>query len=211
MSHKTLYYTWDLFYRTEKHVVKSKEEVLICFVHFILITNGFRCIGLGDSKSFEGNEPKSRKLPIGWNDVLQMRYEHEGKLYLFLVTKLDEKRILINLIRPHDKSVSLIELKTCSVRNMSGILDRLIPSYKELNEYVVEQFIDKMKSSKKTKDATCQTDVSLMGPVGRCQLNFMCTRPGGWQYTAEDVERFNIRRLITRVPRARPLRNLNVD
>lgn len=155
MSDRNAIFGWDLLYRSEQHNIRGTEDVLICFVHLVLIANRFQCIGLGDSKTFEGNEPRSEALPNGWNEVLQLRYVFEGKLYLLLVTKMDD-RVMMNLVRPHDRTVGLIELKASFVKTRNGSLDEMIPNNKQLIAYVVDQFIDKMKSSK-SKDATSQT------------------------------------------------------
>lgn len=49
---------WDLLYRTVEQDIKNNQDILLALTHFVLVSNGFKCIGLGESKVFDGNEPK---------------------------------------------------------------------------------------------------------------------------------------------------------
>lgn len=41
-------YEWDLLYNMNKDKIRSKYDIMIAFVHWALIKNGFLCVGLGD-------------------------------------------------------------------------------------------------------------------------------------------------------------------
>lgn len=42
---------WDLIYRIIENDVTKKEDILVAFIHLILINSKYRCIGVGDSVS----------------------------------------------------------------------------------------------------------------------------------------------------------------
>lgn len=102
---------WELLYNSVASDIKSNQDVLVCFAHLVLVSKGFKCIGLGESKNFDGNEPQSETLPNGWNDEYAIRYVYEGRLYTFLGTRLDDG-LVINLIRVNERTVATMQLNT---------------------------------------------------------------------------------------------------
>lgn len=110
---------WDLLYKSVEKDIKTNQDILICLSHLVLVSNGFKCIGLGESKTLDGTENKSEALPDNWNKSYAIRYVYQGKLYNFKATLLDDG-VMINLIRIDERSVSLVQLNTRSVAQKSG-------------------------------------------------------------------------------------------
>ncbi|XP_018321124.1 proteasome inhibitor PI31 subunit [Agrilus planipennis] len=147
---------WELLYRSVQNDIKNSQDILVCFTHLVLISNGFKCIGLGDSKILEGTETKTETLPSGWNDNYAIRYVYQGRLYNLRATNVDDA-IMINLIRVQERTVSMVQLNNRTVAQTSGTLEQMIPNHTELEEMIRRQLIDKVTVSTKQKDGSSQT------------------------------------------------------
>lgn len=147
---------WDLLYGSVEKDVKNNQDVLVCFVHLVLVSNGFKCIGLGDSKNVDGTETKTESLPSGWNENYAIRYLYQGRLYNLRATSMDDA-VMINLIRVDERTVSTVQLNTRSVTQRSGSLCEMIPDNATLVDTIKKQLIDKVVASSKTKESSSQT------------------------------------------------------
>lgn len=38
---------WELLYHSIENVLEKKEDILVTLIHWVLIKNGYKCIGLG--------------------------------------------------------------------------------------------------------------------------------------------------------------------
>ncbi|KAK5643496.1 hypothetical protein RI129_007341 [Pyrocoelia pectoralis] len=147
---------WDLLYNSVKDDIKNNQDVLVCLTHLVLISNGFKCIGLGDSKNIDGTEAKSEILPPGWNNGYAIRYVFQGRLYNLRATNIDDA-IMINLIRVQERTVSMVQLNNKAVIQLTGSLDQMIPNNEELAQTIKTHLIDKITISNKYKDGASQT------------------------------------------------------
>lgn len=178
---------WDLLIKSVESEVKSNEDILLCFTHLLLISNGFQCIGLGDSKIIDGSETKTEALPMGWSDSYAIRYIYNGRLYNLKASKTDAG-LTINLIRIDERSVSLVLLNTNSVSSRKGSLAQMIPNHEELANQIKTELINKVVTSQSIRDSASQTESSaaassVEGP--RSSLLIGGPRPGSWQATPE--------------------------
>nr|CAI5835463.1 unnamed protein product [Callosobruchus analis] len=148
---------WELLYGSVERDIRNNEDILVCLAHLVLVSNGFRCIGLGESKIIDGSESKSEALPRGWNEHYAIRYVYQGRLYNFRATPLDDG-VMLNLIRVDERSVSLVQLNSRSVASRTGTLDDMIPDNKNIIDMIKKQLIEKVVTSKKSKDMSCQTE-----------------------------------------------------
>lgn len=147
---------WDLLYRSVENDIKNNKDVLVCFVHFVLVSNGFKCIGLGDSKNTDGTETKSESLPLGWNENYALRYLHQGRLYNLRATNMDDA-VMINLIRVDERTVSMVQLNSRLVAQRTGSVEQMIPEYETVLQTIRKQLIDKVVVSSKSKETSSQT------------------------------------------------------
>ncbi|XP_045479083.1 proteasome inhibitor PI31 subunit [Harmonia axyridis] len=148
---------WDLLFESIKHDLRNNQDLLLGLVHYTLVSSGFKCIGLGESKVLNGDEIKSETLPDGWTDNYAMRYIYQGVLYNMKGTNLDDA-IMVNLIRTDERSVSFVQLNTRSVLKRSGPLNEMIPDYLAMIDVIKKQLIDKVIISKKSRDGSTQTN-----------------------------------------------------
>ncbi|XP_060530873.1 proteasome inhibitor PI31 subunit-like [Cylas formicarius] len=148
---------WDLLYSALKNDIQNNQDILVCFTHLVLVSNGFKCIGLGESKNIDGTESKSETLPKGWNDDYSIRYVYQGRLYNLKATSLDDA-VMINLVRVDERTVGLVHLNVRAVAQKTGTLDEMIPDNKSILEQIKTQLIDKVVLSEKQKDTSSQTE-----------------------------------------------------
>lgn len=148
---------WDLLYSSVQKDIKNNQDILICLTHLVLVSNGFKCIGLGESKNIDGSEAKSESLPKGWNNDYAIRYIFKGKLYNLKGTTLEDG-IIINLIRVDERTVGMVQLNSRQVAKKTGTLDEMIPDNINIVDQIKKQLIDTVIISTKTHSATTQTD-----------------------------------------------------
>ncbi|XP_015524771.1 proteasome inhibitor PI31 subunit isoform X1 [Neodiprion lecontei] len=135
---------FELLYKSVENQINKKDDVLITLVHWYFVRTGFRCIGTGDTKTFNPNEVGSELLPNGWNQNpnYALRYVKEGKLYILLGTKSDADLIL-NLMRIEDHSVSNIQfLVDTTVSALKGPLQTLMPSFQSVINTIRTDLVD---------------------------------------------------------------------
>ncbi|XP_030750523.1 proteasome inhibitor PI31 subunit-like [Sitophilus oryzae] len=147
---------WELLYGSVQNDVKTNQDIIICLTHLVLVSNGFKCIGLGESKNIDGSEAKSETLPKGWNQDYAIRYVYQGRLYNLKGTSLDDG-IIINLVRVDERTVGSIQLNTRQVVAKSGSLDEMIPDNNNIVNQIKKELIDAVIVSKKTQDNSSQT------------------------------------------------------
>lgn len=138
---------FELLQRISGEVIDKKEDVLVLFVHWYFVKNGFKCLGLGDSKVIEATEVGSELLPTGWNQGpnYTLRYVKEGKLYILMAIK-SEGDLLLNLLRIEDHSVSNVQFPIDTVGELRGPLERLIPSYENVLTVLKRDFVEPVYS-----------------------------------------------------------------
>lgn len=147
---------WDLLFKSVEKEIKSNQDILICFTHLVLVSNGFKCVGIGDSKNLDGSETKTESLPSGWLDNYALRYLYQGRLYNLKGTTLDDG-VIINMIRVDERKATIVQLNTRVVVNKKGSLDDMIPENKTIAEMIKKQLIDEVVTSTKHKDESSQT------------------------------------------------------
>jgi len=149
---------WELMFHSVAEDIKTKEDVLITLIHWVLIKSRFRCIGLGDDSTFTVDEPGSELLPKGWNtkNTYAIKYTLDSQLFILRGLLVDEEFIL-NLVRVADKNVSTLTLKHNDVvKATNGSLEMLVPTYADLfNSLKNELIVPLIKTS--SKEATTQT------------------------------------------------------
>lgn len=150
---------WDLLYSSVEKDIKNNQDILVCLTHLVLISNGFKSIGLGESKNIDGTETKSESLPKGWNVDYAIRYVYQGRLYILKGTNLDDG-IMINLLRVDERTVGLIQLNARQIAQKKGTLDEMIPDNKNIVNQIKKELIDTVIISSKSRNISSQTDPS---------------------------------------------------
>lgn len=149
---------WDLTFKTVEKDIKQKSDVIVSFIHWNLTKRGFRNIGVGDERSFSGDESKSELLPSGWNhsEKYTLRYVLEDKLYI-LHGVTSDGTLIVNLMRSEDLAVSNIAVNIeNTVCETNGSIEKMLPNYKDFMYHVKRDLIDSV-TDKPTSSAQTQT------------------------------------------------------
>lgn len=154
---------WELLYHSVENVIEKKEDILVVLIHWVLIKNGYKCIGLGgDTKDFTGNEATSELLPKDWNKstTYGLRYVNNKELFILRgVTAEDD--IVFNFVRVKDDKVSSITVKTNQiVKALKGPLSELLPTYHVVIKQIGDSLLTPVDvtSSKAVHTQTTRTE-----------------------------------------------------
>ncbi|XP_014826104.1 PREDICTED: proteasome inhibitor PI31 subunit isoform X1 [Poecilia mexicana] len=88
--------------------IECPQDAVVCFVHWEMIKNGYRCIGSGDEPS--SRDKKSELLPAGWSsnkELYSLRYQ-TGDTDTVMVLKAIavDSTLIFNLMNSGTKQVS---------------------------------------------------------------------------------------------------------
>lgn len=132
---------WELTYKSVESSLNNSTDVLIAFMHFILLKNKFKCVGIGDDKTLTDadKENQSELLPDGWNQmdgIYKLRYICNDKLYL-LHAMLSDDLMISNLLNVEslglsnvafvlNETVTEVDRKASNaIKNPSEVLDKI--------------------------------------------------------------------------------------
>ncbi|XP_029666053.1 proteasome inhibitor PI31 subunit isoform X2 [Formica exsecta] len=161
MTDTTNTFGFEALYKIYCKEINKKQDVIILLIHWYLTRCGFRCIGIGDEKTFNVSQRGSELLPEGWNSQINyaLRYIKDEKLYVLLGIKSDMD-LLLNLMRHHDDSISNIQFPIEeTVTSYSGLLETMIPSYHTILHSIQKDFVGALDSGN-TKEVATQTNTS---------------------------------------------------
>ncbi|XP_055535864.1 proteasome inhibitor PI31 subunit [Wyeomyia smithii] len=112
----------ELLYKTVENSIQTKSDVLIAIVHWYLIRNSFRNVGIGDDKTLSDTEESSELLPDGWNSnphSYALRYVNNGQLYI--LHGIDSEGTMI---------ANLLQVKTLNVSNTTFEIENTVKALK---------------------------------------------------------------------------------
>ncbi|KAM5134776.1 proteasome inhibitor PI31 subunit [Mantella aurantiaca] len=136
----------ELLFALSSSEISQPQDPLVCFIHWELISQGFRCLGKGEKA--EANDKESERLPDGWasnKELYTLRYGN-GKSQILLKALTVDGTLIVNVM----------DMKTDKVNNVT------------LN---VGDFIDRTNLKdfhrvfKKTKELKRQLKTELMSPL----------------------------------------------
>uniref|UniRef100_A0A069DYC4 Proteasome inhibitor PI31 subunit n=1 Tax=Panstrongylus megistus TaxID=65343 RepID=A0A069DYC4_9HEMI len=150
---------WDLIYTITVEDLQKKEDVLTLLIHFLMIKAGYKCIGLGDDKSFPGNECAGETLPARWNSTnfYSMRYVLNDDLYILRGVPIDDN-IVYNLLRVDTLAVTNVAFNVNhTVQETRGPLETL---FKNKASELIEKIRLELLNTGPGKEASTQTTAS---------------------------------------------------
>lgn len=106
----------ELLYALVAPEISEPQDPLICFIHWELISQGYRCLGKGEKAS--ADEKESETLPGGWasnKELYTLRYANSKSKILCKALKVD-----ITLL------VNIMDMKTEKVHNVTLIIGDFI-------------------------------------------------------------------------------------
>ncbi|CAO1407322.1 unnamed protein product [Diamesa serratosioi] len=120
----------DLLLESQKDRIKSTADILMIVVHWMLVKNDFRCVGVGDSKIYNEDDKLSELLPEGWNQnpIYTLRYSLRKQIY-----------ILFGIVSDDLLLVNLLDAKTFKTTNLAFEVNKIV---KSKTGSTFEDFID---------------------------------------------------------------------
>jgi len=139
------YFGFELLNKLFDNQLNKKEDVIVLCLHWFLVKNSFKCIGLGDSKIFDASSDQgSELLPAEWNlqANYSLRYVKESQLYIVIAIKSDLD-LMINFMRVDNNAVSNIQFPIdATVENLHGSLEAQIPTYRTVVERIRKELVE---------------------------------------------------------------------
>ncbi|KAM9296974.1 proteasome inhibitor PI31 subunit [Gastrophryne carolinensis] len=144
----------ELLYEVASPEIKRPQDALVCFIHWELISSGFRCLGTGEQASPQEREG-SEKLPDGWasnKELYTLRYQ-SGQSKALLKVLLVQGTILVNLMESQTEKVADLTL------NMEDFIDAtnlqsfhsVYKNPKELHQQIQSKLLSSLLRPKETR------------------------------------------------------------
>ncbi|XP_058460411.1 proteasome inhibitor PI31 subunit [Malaya genurostris] len=161
------YFGLELLFKSVEATIQTKSDVLIAVVHWYLIKNSFRNVGIGDDKTLSDGEETSELLPDGWNSnphSYSLRYMNNGQLYI--LHGIDsEGTMIVNLLQVKTLNVSNTTFQIeDTVKAVKGSATTMITELPSVLDRIRMQLLVPVFESNK-KDGETQTAQSSKEPV----------------------------------------------
>ncbi|XP_067324365.1 proteasome inhibitor PI31 subunit isoform X2 [Anolis sagrei] len=115
----------ELLFSSVSPDLSCPQDALVCYLHWKLISHGYRCLGTGDQPG--ANERKSEMLPPGWNadkELYTMRYRaKDDSRDLLLKGIMVDGSIILNVMEPKSQKVADLTLKVTDYVNPGHLAD----------------------------------------------------------------------------------------
>ncbi|XP_060069125.1 proteasome inhibitor PI31 subunit-like [Ylistrum balloti] len=154
----------ELLFCSVRDQLKSSQDAIITTLHWSLVSNGYKCIGLGETTS--DKDSQTELLPSGWNenqDLYTMRYRREGEpstVYMLKVIRIDSD-LLVNFMNVGKESVVNLNIRTRDFT--TGVLASFCSAFQNL-DVLCSQFkreiLDAVLKGDKKCVSTSQADTS---------------------------------------------------
>lgn len=153
------FFGFELVFKTVESSIQAKSDVLIAVIHWYLIKNSFRNVGIGDDKTLSESEEQSELLPDGWNSnphAYALRYVNNGQLYI--LHGIDsEGTMIVNLLQVKTLNVSNTTFQIeDTVKALKGSIKTLLPQVATVLDRVRQELLVPVFESNK-KDGETQT------------------------------------------------------
>lgn len=155
---ETNLFGWEMLFKINQKVIKTKYDVMICFAHWVMTRYGFQCGGVGDDTTMPKREELSELMPDGWNTEppFKLRYVFGNQLYI-LSGLVDDDELIMNLSRPVDSRVLAMTIGDNQVTETHGSIEKIMPSYADIRKRIINELVEPLIKVEVTKDADTQT------------------------------------------------------
>uniref|UniRef100_A0A182MH61 Proteasome inhibitor PI31 subunit n=1 Tax=Anopheles culicifacies TaxID=139723 RepID=A0A182MH61_9DIPT len=151
----------EMLWKLEQDKMTKKSDLMILLVHWYLMKNGFRNVGVGDDKTLDNSIEQSELLPEGWNAnnaSYALRYTINNELYNLHGT-LSNDTLIINLLHAKTLQVSnaVFNLDT-TIRSFRGV--KVMDLFSNVDEQISrldKELIKPIHSSASTQSSGTQT------------------------------------------------------
>ncbi|CRK99484.1 CLUMA_CG012803, isoform A [Clunio marinus] len=158
----------DLLLESQKANIKSKNDIVVIILHWMLCKNDLRNVGIGDSKFYNENDRPSELLPEGWNQdssAYSLRYMLDKNIYLLYANSTSDS-LVVNLIDAKTlQSSSLAFDVNAIVKSTTGrTIDDFVSSSEDLIKRIGDEIVKPIfkKDEKKAKTSEESTSNPLL-------------------------------------------------
>ncbi|XP_075552949.1 proteasome inhibitor PI31 subunit-like isoform X2 [Dermacentor variabilis] len=120
------YFALELLFKSCNESLQSKEDALIVLAHYLLVRNGKRCAGIGETWDGNAQHCTTELLPPGWN-------ENQGSYTIRYISSQNNERYLLKAVRA-DTSLLICVLNIKEDKTASTSLN--------VGKYVSEEYKD---------------------------------------------------------------------
>ncbi|XP_060627852.1 proteasome inhibitor PI31 subunit isoform X1 [Anolis sagrei] len=144
----------ELLFSSVSPDLSCPQDALVCYLHWKLISHGYRCLGTGDQPG--ANERKSEMLPPGWNadkELYTMRYRaKDDSRDLLLKGIMVDGSIILNVMEPKSQKVADLTLKVTDYVNPGHLadFDKVYQNTEELQARILHHIVSPFETA--TKD-----------------------------------------------------------
>ncbi|KAF7248486.1 Proteasome inhibitor PI31 subunit [Varanus komodoensis] len=142
----------ELLFHSVAADLSCPQDALVCYLHWTLITRGYRCLGAGDQPG--SGERKSEMLPAGWSadkELYTLRYRlKDDSRDLLLKAIMMDGSIILNVMDPKSQKVADLTLKVADYVNPQHLadFDRVYLSTDELQTRITHHILSPFEATK---------------------------------------------------------------
>uniref|UniRef100_A0A336K604 Proteasome inhibitor PI31 subunit n=1 Tax=Culicoides sonorensis TaxID=179676 RepID=A0A336K604_CULSO len=162
---------WELTFKSvESSLANNKTDVVIVFIHFVLLKNKFKCVGIGDDKTLSETDKASQSelLPDGWNQMdgdYKLRYVCNDKLYIFMAKLMDDDLLIGNFLSVDGLKLSNVTLDINETVTVEGrTAANAIKKSSEVYDKIQKDLIEPVFSGTQVSTQT-QTEKKTVPPI----------------------------------------------
>uniref|UniRef100_A0A1A7WX67 Proteasome inhibitor PI31 subunit n=1 Tax=Iconisemion striatum TaxID=60296 RepID=A0A1A7WX67_9TELE len=145
----------EVLYTCVAGSVSCPQDAVVCFVHWEMIKNGYRCIGSGDDP--RSSDRKSELLPADWNsskELYSLRYKANGTDTQMLLKAISvDSALIFNLMNCSTQQVSDLTLNISDHVNADQLhtFDSVFKDVESLSQMVTAQLLPPQKKETEQK------------------------------------------------------------
>nr|XP_014348289.1 PREDICTED: proteasome inhibitor PI31 subunit isoform X2 [Latimeria chalumnae] len=130
----------EILYNNVLKSISYPQDSLVCFIHWEIITWGYKCVGIGDQA--RGKEKKSELLPAGWNknkELYTLRYRsNDGNKALLLKAVIVDSTAILNVMCLESEKVADLTVNLNNYIDSTRLqdVDRVFKNAEELRSQV---------------------------------------------------------------------------
>jgi len=147
----------EVLFHATKSSINTPSDALVCCLHWKIISNGFKCIGLGEDPP--ENASKSEMLPEGWSGdstlytLLYMPNDAE-KAHLLKIIAIDGT-LLVHFMRLSDEKTGTTNLRVADFANEDlTSFNSALKNTENLQEKFQKEVIDELNLKPKTSSSS---------------------------------------------------------
>ncbi|XP_063315573.1 proteasome inhibitor PI31 subunit [Pelobates fuscus] len=148
----------ELLFTLESPRISQPQDALLCFIHWELVSHGWRCLGKGEKGN--GPERDSEQMPVGWSDNKELYTLRYGKKTSEILLKalVVDGTLIVNVMDLHTEQVFDVTLDIDANIDRAHLQqhDRVYKNLTDLKRLLNSELIRPMSGRREEKKAPTQ-------------------------------------------------------